>query len=236
MASGPPRVCVVAGVGPGNGAAFARRFAAEGWRVAMLARSADRLRELEKEIEGAEGFAVDLRDEAAVRETFARIRSELGPVDVLIHNAVAAARGEFSEVEPAAFENALRTNTVSLLICSQCVAPDMIARGAGAIVATGNTSARRGRARFAGFAPSKAAQRVLTESIARSLGPKGVHVAYVLIDAVIDLPWTRAMLPDRPDDFFARPDAIADTVWHLVHQDRSAWTFELDLRPYAEKW
>ena len=112
----------------------------------------------------------------------------------------------------------------------------MLERGGGAIVVTGNTSARRGMPAFAGFAPTKAAQRILAESMARSLGPRGIHVSYVVIDAVIDLPWTRRRMPDAPDDFFAQPAAIADTVWHLAHQEKSAWSFEVDLRPFGEKW
>src|SRR5262249_14372233 len=104
------------------------------------------------------------------------------------------------------------------------------------IVVTGNTSAWRGKAAFAGFAPTKAAQRVLCESLARALGPKGVHVAYVVIDAVIDVPWTRQAYPDRPDSFFIRPEGIAGAVHHVAHQERWAWTFELDLRPYGENW
>jgi NAD(P)-dependent dehydrogenase (short-subunit alcohol dehydrogenase family) len=112
----------------------------------------------------------------------------------------------------------------------------MLERGGGAIVVTGNTAARRGMPAFAGFAPTKAAQRILAESMARSLGPRGIHVSYVVIDAVIDLPWTRKRMPNAPDDFFAKPDAIAETVWHLAHQEQSAWSFEVDLRPFGEKW
>jgi NAD(P)-dependent dehydrogenase (short-subunit alcohol dehydrogenase family) len=112
----------------------------------------------------------------------------------------------------------------------------MIAAGSGAIIVTGNTSTRRGKAGFAAFAPTKAAQRILAESMAHTLGPRGVHVAYVVIDAVIDVPWTRRAYPNRPDEYFAGPSAIADAVLHLAHQDRSAWTFELDLRPFGEEW
>jgi len=101
---------------------------------------------------------------------------------------------------------------------------------------TGNTSAIRGKAGFAGFAPTKAAQRILAESIAREVGPKGVHVAYVMIDAVIDLEWTRQMFPNAPDEFFIKPAAIAEEVWHVAHQDRSAWSFNVELRPFRETW
>jgi NAD(P)-dependent dehydrogenase (short-subunit alcohol dehydrogenase family) len=112
----------------------------------------------------------------------------------------------------------------------------MLAAGRGAIVVTGNTSALRGKPAFAGFAPSKAAQRILAQSMARTLGPRGVHVAYVVIDAVIDVPWTRARFGGKPDDFFARPAAIAESVWQVAHQDRSAWSFDVELRPFGEEW
>jgi len=230
------KVCVVAGVGPGTGAALSRRFAAGGYRVAMLARDAERLAALEREIDGSRGYAVDVTDEAGVKAALERIRSELGSVSVLVHNAVSGHFAEFLDVSPEILERTFRTNVVSLLCLGQAVVPDMIAQGGGSIVVTGNTSAWRGSANFAAFAPSKAAQRILAQSMARSLGPKSIHVAYVVIDAVIDVPWTRQAFPSRPDEFFARPDAIAETVYHVAHQDRSAWTFEFDLRPFAEKW
>jgi NAD(P)-dependent dehydrogenase (short-subunit alcohol dehydrogenase family) len=164
------------------------------------------------------------------------VKDELGAPSVLLHNAVAGGFGGFETVAPEALELRFRVNVTSLLVLAQELAPAMIAAGRGAIVVTGNTSARRGAAAFAGFAPTKAAQRILAESLARSLGPKGVHVAYVVIDAVIDVPWTRQTFADRPDDFFIQPAAIADAVHHVVHQDSSAWTFELDLRPFGERW
>jgi NAD(P)-dependent dehydrogenase (short-subunit alcohol dehydrogenase family) len=230
------KVCIVAGVGPGTGAALSRRFAAGGYRVAMIARDAQRLAALEGEIEGSRGYAADVTDAAAVKDVVQRIGADLGPPRVLLHNAVSGHFGEFLDVPPEALEQTLRTNVLSLMLLGQAVVPPMLSAGGGAIVVTGNTSAWRGVANFAAFAPSKAAQRILAQSMARSLGPKGIHVAYVVIDAVIDVPWTRQMFASKPDDYFARPDAIADTVWHVSHQDRSAWTFEVDLRPFAEKW
>jgi NAD(P)-dependent dehydrogenase (short-subunit alcohol dehydrogenase family) len=227
---------VVAGVGPGTGTALSRRFAAGGYRVAMLARDTERLAALEREIDGSRGYAVDVTDADRVRETLGRIRADLGMVSVLLHNAVSGHFGEFLDVAPEDLERTFRTNVLSLLLLGQTVVPDMLASGRGAIVVTGNTSAWRGAANFAAFAPSKAAQRILAQSMARSLGPRGIHVAYVVIDAVIDVPWTRQAFATKPDEFFARPDAIADTAYHLAHQDRSAWTFEVDVRPFGEKW
>jgi len=230
------RVCVVTGVGPGTGAALARRFAADGYRVAMLARDPARLEELAAELPGSAAFPVDVADLDALRGTLGRIRAQLGAPSVLLHNAVAGGFGTFETVKPEAFEHRFRVNVTSLLVLAQELAPAMVEAGHGAIAVTGNTSARRGKAEFAGFAPTKAAQRILAESLARSLGPKGVHVAYVVTDAVIDVPWTRKAFPDRPDDFFIQPSGIADAVHHVVHQERSAWTFELDLRPFGENW
>jgi len=231
-----PRVCVVTGVGPGTGAALARRFAADGYRVALLARDAARLEKLAAEMPGAAAFPVDVSDLDALRAVLARVCAELGAPSGLLHNAVAGGFGTFESVTPEALEQRFRVNVTSLLVLAQELAPAMVLAGQGAIVVTGNTSALRGKAAFAGFAPTKAAQRILAESLARSLGPKGVHVAYVVIDAVIDVPWTRQAFPDRPDDYFIQPSGIADAVHHLVHQERSAWTFELDLRPFGESW
>jgi NAD(P)-dependent dehydrogenase (short-subunit alcohol dehydrogenase family) len=230
------RVALVTGVGPGTGAALVRRFAAGGDRVAMLARDPERLRALERECAGATAFPCDVADLDALRATLARVRAELGPPTVVLHNAVAGGFGTFETVKPEELEQRFRVNVTSLLVLAQELAPGMIAAGGGAIVVTGNTSAWRGKAGFAGFAPTKAAQRILAESLARSLGPQGVHVAYVVIDAVIDVPWTRKAFAGKPDSFFIRPDGIADAVHHVVHQERSAWTFELDLRPFAESW
>jgi len=112
----------------------------------------------------------------------------------------------------------------------------MMRVGNGNIIVTGNTSALRGKSSFACFAPTKAAQRILAESIARELGPKGVHVAYIVVDAVIDVPWTRERFKGKPEEFFIKPAAIAEEAWHLTRQDRSAWSFNVELRPYGETW
>ena len=230
------RVCAITGVGPGTGTALARRFAADGYRVALLARDAERLDKLAAELPGAAAFPVDVADLDALRAALGRVRAQLGAPSVLIHNAVAGGFGSFESVTPGALEQRFRVNVTSLLVLAQELAPAMVEAGWGAIVATGNTSARRGKAAFAGFAPTKAAQRILAESLARALGPRGVHVAYVVVDAVIDVPWTRQAFPDRPDEAFIQPSGIADAIHHLVHQGRSAWTFELDLRPFGESW
>ena len=228
-------VCLVTGVGPGTGTALARRFA-EGYRVAMIARSEERLGALEAELDGAVAFPCDVSDEMALRATFEKITAEMGAPSVLLHNAVGGAFGDFLSIDPAVLERNFQVNTMSLLHLARMAAPAMIEAGKGAILCTGNTATYRGKAFFAGFAPTKAAQRILAESMARSLGPKGVHVAYVAIDAVIDVPWTRKANPDAPDSFFCKPADIAGECWHIVHQPRSAWTFDVMIRPDGESW
>ncbi|MGO8917916.1 MAG: SDR family NAD(P)-dependent oxidoreductase [Stellaceae bacterium] len=229
-------VCVVSGVGPGTGTALARRFTAGGYRVAMLARSVQRLAELEAKIPSTKAFPCDVSDPVQVDAAIAAVERQLGMPEILIHNAVGGAFGSFLEIDPAVLNRNFQVNAMGLLYLARRLAPAMVNAGKGSIIATGNTSALRGKPRFAGFAPTKAAQRILAEAMARDLGPKGVHVAYIVIDAVIDVPWTRERYKERPDEFFIKPAAIADEAWHLAHQDRSAWSFNVEIRPYGEAW
>lgn len=229
-------VCVITGVGPGTGAALARRFAAGGYQVAMLARDQARLDELQKEIPDSRGFVCDVADEDAYLKTLATVKAEMGAPKIAIHNAVKGTFGTFLEVDPEDFKYSFQVNTVGFLHLAQAVVPDMIAAGEGVLLMTGNTSAYRGKPNFAGFAPTKAAQRILAESIARDAGPKGVHVAFVAIDAVIDLPWTRKAFGERPDDFYCQPTDIADECYRVAHQAKSAWSFESVIRPHGEVW
>ena len=229
-------VCVISGAGPGTGSALARRFAAGGYRVAMLARNPQRLAELDRELPDCKGYACDVSDAARVETTADRIEHDLGVPTTLVHNAVSGAFGSFLEIDPAVLNRNFQVNTMGLLYLARRLAPAMISAGRGNVIVTGNTSALRGKPSFAGFAPTKAAQRILAEAMARELGPKGVHVAYIIIDAVIDVPWTRERFKDRPDDFFIKPAAIAEEAWHLTEQDRSGWSFNVELRPYGETW
>ncbi len=229
-------VCLITGVGPGTGSALARRFAAGGYRVAMLARSHDRLAALEREIPGARGFACDVADPSAIGATVAAVQRDMGHPSVLVHNAVGGTFGTFLDIEPADLTRNFQVNTMALLHLARALVPVMLQAGRGAIMVTGNTSALRGKASFAGFAPTKAAQRVLAQAMARDLSPKGIHVAYFVIDAVIDVPWTRQVYAAKPDEFFIKPAAIADEIWHVAHQDRSAWAFDVELRPFGESW
>lgn len=229
-------VAVVTGVGPGTGSAISRRLAASGYAVAMLARNGERLAALEKEVAHATAYPCDVTDEAQLDTVLAAVRADLGTPAVLVHNAVGGAFGSFLDIDPKVLAANFQVNTMALLHLARRLAPAMVEAGSGAIIVTGNTSALRGRAIFAGFAPTKAAQRILAEAMARELGPKGVHVAYVVIDAVIDVPWARKRYAEAPDSFFIKPAAIAGEVLHLVQQDRSAWSFNVEIRPFGEKW
>jgi NAD(P)-dependent dehydrogenase (short-subunit alcohol dehydrogenase family) len=229
-------IAIVTGVGPGTGSAIVRRFAGGGFRVVALARSPERIRALEQELPDTHAVICDVSSQSQVADAVADIRKRYGTSSVVIHNAVGGGWGTFLEIEPQMLDRNFQVNVMGLLYLVREVAPDMIKAGSGTILVTGNTSAIRGKANFAGFAPTKAAQRILSESIARDLGPRGIHVAYVLIDAVIDVPRMRERMRDAPDDFFIKPSAIADELWHLHSQDRSAWSFLTELRPFGEKW
>ena len=231
----PRPICLITGVGPGTGTAIARRFS-EKYDVAMLARNRDRLANLRNENKNLYPYQCDVSDPEALKKTIDSVGKELGNPSVVIHNAVGGAFGNFLEVDLSVLEHNFQVNTMALMQLGQLIAPNMIENGSGAIICTGNTSAYRGKADFSGFAPTKAAQRILAESMARYLGPKGIHVAYVAIDAVIDLEWTRKRNPDAPDDYFCKPDDIAGEVWHLAHQPKSAWSFDTQIRPFGENW
>lgn len=229
-------VCVVAGVGPGNGAAFVRRFAEEGYKVAMIARTPGVMDELAAELPAARPYICDVGDAGAVEQTFAQIASDLGPVDVLIFNAGKGVWGSAEEVSLEDFEAAWRTNTLGAFVSAKCVIPAMKQRGSGQIILIGATASLRGGASTAAFASAKAAQRSLAQSLARSLWPSGIHVSLVIVDGIVDEPLMRAKLADRPDDFFIKPEDIADTLVQLTWQRRSAWSFEVEARPFGERW
>jgi NAD(P)-dependent dehydrogenase (short-subunit alcohol dehydrogenase family) len=210
-------------------------MAARGYGVALLARSADFSEELAKTLEGAKAYRCDVGDAASVTRAFDAIAAEQGPVDALLYNA---GSGKFAGVDETSLhdlESAWRVNTWGLMACTKACLPHM-RRAGGSIVVTGATASLRGGPRTTAFAQAKAAQRSLAQSLAKQLGPQGIHVALVIVDGMVDLPSTRAAMPGTPDEVFLAPDAIAKSVVHLVEQPRSAWTFELDLRPHVEKW
>jgi NAD(P)-dependent dehydrogenase (short-subunit alcohol dehydrogenase family) len=229
-------VCAVVGVGEGNGAALARAFAREGNAIALLARGTDFTRSLAAELGDARIYSCDASDPGSVADAFARIRSEMGDPSTLIYNAGSGVWGDVESITLEGFESSWRVNTLGALAVSQQVIPAMKAAGNGTIIFIGATASLRGGPKTAAFAPAKAAQRSLAESMAKTLGPKGIHVALIVVDAVVDLPRTRASMPDKADDFFLKPDDMAATAVWLAKQPRSAWSFEVDVRPFGEKW
>ena len=229
-------VCAVVGVGEGNGAALARAFAREGMTLALLARGTDFSRELADELGNARAYSCDVSDPKSVADAFATIRSELGDPTTLVYNAGSGVWGDVETITLDGFESSWRVNALGALACSKEVVPAMKAAGAGTIIFIGATASLRGGPRTAAFAPAKAAQRSLAESMARTLWPQGIHVALIVIDAAVNLPRTRQSMPDKPDDFFLRPDEMAETAVWLARQPRSAWTFEVAVRPFGEKW
>lgn len=230
------KVCIVMGVGPGNGEAFVRRFSDEGYQVAMLARSKEYMLQLEQSISNTYAFPCDLMEPEQIGSVLASIRDKLGPASVLLYNA---GGGVFKSVEDASledFEANWRINVQGLVAATKAVLPQLREHDSASIIVTSASAATRGRANTAPFASAKAAQRSLAQSMARQLGPEKIHVASVVIDGVVDLPRTREALADKPDDFFVKPAAVADAVWNLCQQHPSAWTFELDIRPFGETW
>ena len=229
-------VCVVAGVGPGNGAAIASQFSANGYQVALCARNQQKLNDITATIKGSRPFGYDVRDPEAAPKVFAQIRQQLGPIDVLVYNAGAGAFANIDNATLEDFQSAWEVNCRGLFLAVKEVLPDMRAAGAGHIIAIGATASIKGGAHFVPFASAKAGQRGLVQSLARYLWPENIHVSYVILDGIVNLPRTRQLMPDKPDEFFMEPSRIAESVYFLTQQDKQAWTFELDLRPYAEKW
>lgn len=229
-------VCVVVGVGPGNGAAFARRFAREGYALALLARTTDFAGPLAAELGDARAYACDAGDVAAIERTFAAIRRDLGDVELLVHNAGSGVWGTVEQITPADFDQAFKVNALGALAASQAVIAPMKAAGKGSILFVGATASRRGGAKTAAFAPAKAAQRSLAESMARHLWPAGIHVALIMLDGIVATPGTLARMPDKPASFFIQPDDVAETAMQIVRQPRSVWSFEVEARPFAETW
>jgi NAD(P)-dependent dehydrogenase (short-subunit alcohol dehydrogenase family) len=230
-------VAVVMGVGPGLGASLARRFAAE-YTIALNARRVDYLRTLAAEIRGRGGVALetpgDVSNQGQVASIFKLIRDQVGDPEVLIFNAAAGPFGNVNDVTPEQFENCMRVNALGAFLCAKECVPAMVERGHGVILITGATAGVKAGARSVAFGPGNFAKRGLAQSLARDLGPKGVHVAWINVDGAIDLP--NRQRPNLSKDDMLNPDAIADSYWHLAHQDRSSWTMELEVRPFKEKF
>jgi len=239
MAEPSNKACAVVGVGEGLGAALARRFAA-GYKVALVARSPNVIERAADEIRSAGGVALpvcaDATAEAQTAAAYDRIARELGPVEILIYNGGRRPMGRLLETSPEVFEQTWRLHTLGAFLWARKAAPAMLWRKSGAMLFTGATAGIRPWPNSAAFAPAKFALRGLCQVMARDLHPQGVHVAYVNVDGGIDMPLLRQMRPQAGDEDFLKPAAIAEAFWYLAHQDRSAWSHELDVRPFTEKF
>jgi NAD(P)-dependent dehydrogenase (short-subunit alcohol dehydrogenase family) len=227
-------------VGPGTGAAVARRFARGGYPIALVARREEHLDPVATAIAADGGRArsvtADAADPHSLERAFARVREELGPVEVLIYNAGWFRIAGLLELDPEELAQAWRISCLGAFVAAREALPEMVSRGRGTVLLTGATASLRGSARFAGLAVGKFGLRALAQSMAREFGPQGIHVAHVVVDGVIDTPRVRQMFPDLEEQRLLSPESIAETYWQLHQQERSSWTLELDLRPSIEKF
>jgi NAD(P)-dependent dehydrogenase (short-subunit alcohol dehydrogenase family) len=236
------KAILVVGAGDATGGAIARRFAREGYVACVSRRNADKLAPLIERIraEGgsAQGFGSDARNEAEVTELFARIEREIAPVEVVVFNIGANVRFDVTETTERVYRKVWEMGALAGFLVGREAAKVMLPRGRGTILFTGATASLRGGAGFCAFAGAKHALRALAQSMARELGPKGIHVAHTVIDGAIDTAFIADNFPQRyalkDVDGILNPDAIADNYWLLHQQQRSAWTHELDLRPWLE--
>lgn len=238
--SNQSQVAVVTGVGPGLGAALVRRFARGGYAVAMMARTRDFIERLAAELkaEGCRTLAVtaDMGAPDQISRAFEAVRAGLGAPGVLLYNAGSGTWGTITEISVAQYEQAWRVNALGAFVCAKEAAPDMIARKRGVMLFTGATAGVKAGPKSVAFGPAKFAVRGLAQALARDLGPRGIHVAHINVDGIIDIPHIRARVPSLKDEDVLKPAAIAETYWHLAHQDPSAWTQELEVRPFKEKF
>ena len=233
-------LAAILGVGPGLGAAIARRFAREGYAVALMARNKESVAGAREEIEGegATALAVtaDATDPSSVEAAFERVRREIGDPGVFVYNAGAFQMGGILEIPPEKFDECFKANCAGAFFAAQQVLPAMVEAGRGTVLLTGATASLRGSARFSALAVGKFGLRALAQSMAREFGPQGIHVAHVIVDGQINTPRVRERFRDRDGYTMLSPDAIAETYWQLHSQDRTAWTLELDLRPAVESF
>jgi NAD(P)-dependent dehydrogenase (short-subunit alcohol dehydrogenase family) len=240
------RSALVAGVGAsrGLGAAIARRFAREGFRLTLIGRSGEKLgatlKELEQSGAKARGIVGDVTDEALVRRAVAEVDAADAPLEAAIFNAGGNWPRAFLEMDAGFLEGMWRVNALAGFFFAKAALEAMLPRQRGSLIFTGASGSLRGRANFGGFAQAKAALRALAQSAAREFGPKGIHVAHVVVDGAIDGDRINSFLPglkaQRGPDGLLDPDAIAENFWHLHCQTRSAWTHEIDVRPWVEPW
>jgi len=230
------KVCAVFGFGPGIGAAVARKWASEGYKVAILSRKMEKLTAAQQQIPNSKAFCCDVTKPEAIDQSIDSIESDLGPIDVLVWNAGNGVWKTWDTIDLDEFDAAMKTNVYGLLRATQKVAPGMIERAdanstdpPSSILVTGATASLRGKPFTVGFAPQKGAQRLMSQSLARDLGPKGIHVGLFIIDGQVGK--VGVSDPTKLD-----PDAIANAYWSVANQDRTAWSFETEVRPSVENW
>lgn len=238
------KVALVIGAGDALGGAIARRFAREGYVAVGVRRQQDKLTALVEAIEAeggkAFGFGCDARKEEEVIALYDRIEAEIGPIEVCVFNIGANVRFSISDTTARVYFKVWEMACFAGFLTGREAARRMEPRGRGTILFTGATASVRGREGFSAFSGAKHALRALAQSMARELGPKGIHVAHTLIDGPIDTQWIAENFPEsyarKAQDGILDPDHIADNYWHLHTQPRDSWTHELDLRPWSESW
>ncbi|MDM0020730.1 SDR family oxidoreductase [Variovorax saccharolyticus] len=241
---GQGKVALVIGAGDATGGAIAARFAKEGYIACLTRRSADKLQPTVDAIHAAGGqafgFSSDARKEEDVIALIEQVEREHGPIEVMVFNIGANVPSSILEETARKYFKIWEMACFSGFLNGREVAKRMVTRGRGTILFTGATAGLRGAANFAAFAGAKHALRALAQSMARELGPRNIHVAHVVVDGAIDTEFIRTSFPERyalkEQDGILNPEHIADNYWHLHAQPRDAWTFELDLRPYMERW
>ncbi|MEO1172107.1 MAG: SDR family NAD(P)-dependent oxidoreductase [Myxococcota bacterium] len=235
---------LIVGAGDGTGAAVARRFAREGFTACVARRSASALTPLVEDIVAAggqaEAFGLDAVDEAAVVQTVAEVEERHGPLEVLVYNSAVMTRGSILELTAEQVRQNWEVSALGGFLCGREAARRMVDRGRGTILFTGATASLKGSSGFGAFASGKFALRALAQSMARELGPKGIHVAHLVVDGIINVPRVHAQMPELAaqvgEDGMLDPNAIADAYWTVHAQPRNAWTHELDVRPFKERW
>lgn len=237
---GQLKVAAIIGVGAGLGSAIAHRFAREGFSVGLVARSAKKLASIQSDIENSGGKALsvtaDATDPVSMAAALDLIKLELAPPDVLVYNAGIFKVNGILELSPEQFEYCWKVNCFGAFVAAQQVLPSMVERGQGTILLTGATASLRGSAQFSALAVGKFGLRALAQSLAREFGDRGIHVAHIVIDGMINTPNIRELFPQREEHTLLSPEAIAETYWHIYKQDSSAWTLEIDIRPAMEKF
>ena len=240
----PEKVCLVIGAGDATGGAIARRFAREGYTACVTRRDVDKLDALKQRIEAAGGvchaFGSDAREEEEVIKLFTHIEADIGPIEVCVFNVGGNVRHPITETSAQVYRKVWELCAFAGFLCGREAARMMLPRKRGTIIFTGATASLRGGNGFAAFAGGKHALRALAQSMGRELGPQGIHVAHTVIDGGIETQSLKERAPERyalkDQDGILNPDAIAENYWHLHQQPRSAWTHEMDLRPWMEKW